>query len=71
MLHTRTNKKKIKHLPEICLRLIYSAKKSSYEWLLGKDGSISVHHKNFQTLATEMFKVKHYLDPKIKDNIFM
>ena len=71
MLHTRTNKNKIKHLSEICLRLIYSDKKSSYERLLGKDGSISVRHRNVQTLAAEMFKVKHYLDPEIKDNIFM
>ena len=38
------------------LRLIYSDKKSSYENLLEKDNSVSIHHKNIQVLAIEMFK---------------
>ena len=36
MLHSRKNNNKIRHLHELCLRLIYSDKKSSYENLLEK-----------------------------------
>ena len=28
-----------------------------------KDGTISIHHRNIQTLATEMFKVKNEICP--------
>ena len=61
MLHSRKNNNKIKYLHERYLRLIYSNKKSSYENLLEKDNSVSIHQINIQTLATEMFKVKHKL----------
>ena len=71
MLHSRKNNNKIKHLHERCLRLIYSDKKSSYENLLEKDNSVSIHHKNIQALAIEMFKVKHMLCPEITGDIFM
>ena len=71
MLHRRKNNNKIKHLHERCLRLIYSDKKSSYENLLEKDNSVSIHHKNIQALAIEMFKVKHKLCPEITGDIFM
>ena len=39
--------------------------------LLEKDNLVSVHHKNIQALATEMFKVKHKLCPHIASIIFM
>ena len=71
MLDSRKNNNKIKHLHERCLRLIYSDKKSSYENLLEKDNSVSIHHKNIQALAIEMFKVKHKLCPEITSYIFM
>ena len=66
MLHSRKNNNKIKHLHERCLRLIYSNKRSSYKNLL-----VSIHHKNIQVLAIEMFKVKHKLCPEITADIFM
>ena len=33
--------------------------------MLKKDDSISIHHRNIQTLATEMFKVKNNIAPDI------
>ena len=69
MLHSHKNNNKIKHLHERCLRLIYSDKKSSYENLL--DNSVSIHHKNIQALAIEMFKVKHKLCLEINCDVFM
>ena len=59
MLHSRYNDEKIKHLHERCLRLIQNDKLSSYEELLEKDGSVSVHHTNIQSPAIEMLQIKH------------
>ena len=70
MLHSRCNNNKIKHLHERCLRLTYCDKTSSYEELLEKDGSVSIHHRNIQSLATEMYKVKNAIAPMITANVF-
>ena len=32
------------------VKLTYSDKRSSYENLIGKDNSVSIHHKNIQAL---------------------
>ena len=71
MLHSRKSNYKIKYLHERCFRLIYSNKKLSYENFLEKDNSVSIHHKNIQALAIEMFKVKHKQCPEITDDIFV
>ena len=44
---------------------------SSYAELLVKDGMVSKHHRNIQTLGTEMFKVKNELSPGIICDIFI
>ena len=70
MLHSRINNSKIKHLHDHCLPLVYNDKQSSYEEILLKNGTVSIHHKNIQILATEMFKVKTELSPEIISDIF-
>ena len=40
------------------------------EELLIKDGTVSIHHRNIQTLATKMFKVKNKMTPEITCDIF-
>ena len=65
MCHIRTSNNKINRLHERCLRLIYNDKKSSFEDLLQKDGSVSIHHGNLRTLAVELFKVFKGLGPVI------
>ena len=37
------------------LRLIYNDKKSSFENLLDKDKSVSIHYKTLTSLAIEMY----------------
>ena len=59
MCHHRGVNNKINRLHERCLRIVYSNSVSSFEDLLGKDRSVSVHVKNIKTLAKEMFKVSH------------
>ena len=39
---------KINRLHEWCLRIEHSDKKSSFEKLLEKDGSVTIHTRNFQ-----------------------
>ena len=53
---------------ERCLRTIYNDKQSSFNELLEKDGSASIHELNLQVLATEMNKISNGLStPLIKD----
>ena len=55
---------------ERCLRLIYNDKSSSFENLLEKYNSVSIHHKNPQALAIEMFKVYTKTSPGIMQEAF-
>ena len=70
MCHSRTNNSKINMLHEKCLRIIYNDKQSSFTELLNKDSSVSIHIKNIQKLAIEMFKSYKGLSPPIMDNVF-
>ena len=70
MLHNRRNNNIIRNLHERCLRLIYNDKNSSYEELLTKDGSVSIHHRNIQALATEFYKIKNGISPELFTEIF-
>ena len=70
MCHNRTTNRKINSLHERCLRIIYNEKQSSFKMLLEKDSSVSIHDRNIQCLATEMYKVSNRLSPPIVSNIF-
>ena len=41
-----------------------------YEELLLKDGSVTIHQQNLQSLAIEMFKVANDVAPIFMKNIF-
>ena len=70
MCHSRANNGKINRLHERCWRIIYSDKQSSLETLLEKDSSVSVHNRNLQILATEIYKIKNDLSPLIVTELF-
>ena len=52
------------------MRIVYKDKDSSYEQLLHRDESFSIHERNLQTLAVEMYKVKHNLTPPFMHTLF-
>ena len=70
MCHNRTINNKVNRLHERCLRLIYNDRQSSFESLLERDSSVSIHHRNIRALAVEMYKVKNGLSPDIFSEIF-
>ena len=70
MFHSRTLNNKINSIHERALRITYNDRKSSFEELLRKDNTVSVHHRNLQLLATEIFKIKNNMTPEILNEIF-
>ena len=52
------------------MRLIQNEKLTSYEELLEKDGSFSVHHRNIQSFAIEMLQIKHEHSREVITDIF-
>ena len=50
--------------------LAYFDHVSSFDELLKKDRSFSIHHRNIQCLAIEIYKFFHGLSPSIMKNVF-
>ena len=61
---------KISRLHERCLFIVHNDKTSSFDKLLEKDGSVTIHTRYLQTLATEMFKIYKNLSPVIMTDLF-
>ena len=61
MLYSHKNNNIIRNVLGRCFRLISNDKNTFYEELLTKDGSVSIHHRNIEALATEFYKIKKLL----------
>ena len=70
MHHNRTLNNKINKLRERALRIVYKNQNASFQDLLDKDNSVTIHDRNIQKLATEMYKMKNDLSPNIMKDIF-
>ena len=70
MCHSRENNRKIKRLYKMCLRTIYNDKQSSFNELLEKDGSVSIHERNLRVLASEMYKISNDLSMLLMKDTF-
>ena len=70
MFHDRRMNLKINQLHERALRMVYKDDQSSFEELLKKDGSATIHHRNIQKLAIELYKVKNGLATEIIEKLF-
>ena len=62
---------KINSIRERALRITYQDHISTIQELLNKDNAISIHHRNVQVLATEMFKIHRGLSSNILREIFL
>ena len=70
MFHSRALNTKINKLHERALRLVYKNDSLTFQDLLKLDNSFTVHERNLQKLATEMYKVKNHLSPLPMQNMF-
>ena len=57
MFHSRRLNNKVNSIHERAPRITYQDRISTSQELLHKDNSVSMHHRNLQFLATEMFKI--------------
>ena len=67
MFHSQTIDNKINRLHERALRIVYSDFKTSFA---GQDNSFSMHGRNIQSLAMEIYKFLNGLSLSIPNSVF-
>lgn len=70
MFHSRKLNNTINRLHERALRIVYKDYHTTFENLLLIDKSVSIHNRNLQQLAIEIFKFKCGLSPEIMNMVF-
>ena len=70
MFHSRILNAKINKLHERALRLVYKNDNLTFEQLLENDKSMTIHDRNLQKLAIEMYKAKQKLSPLPVQELF-
>ena len=70
MFHSRALDNRINKLHERALRLVYKKTLLTFDELLQIDKSFTIHHRNLQKLATEMYKIKNDMSPAMMKLIF-
>ena len=65
MFHSNGVNNKINNLDERSLRIFYNDNNSSFKDLLKKDNSFTVHYRNIQSLAIDLFNAKENLSNTI------
>ena len=70
MYHSRKLNNRINRIHERALRIAYCDEKSTFNELLTKDNSLTIHERNIKNLAIEMFKIKNNLSPSFLKEIF-
>ena len=70
MIHNKGHNNKISHIHNRALRIVHDDYNCSFVDLLNKDKSVTIHQRNLQQLAIEVFKVKIRITPIIMNEIF-
>ena len=60
---------KINRLHEWALRIGYKDYVSSFEELLVKDSSVTIHQRSLKVLAVAMYKISHGKSPKFMNDL--
>ena len=69
MFHGRRINEKINHMK--ALRIVHNNIVTSFENLLIKDKSFTIHHQNIQSLANEIYKAIHNLPGRKLSEFFV
>ena len=69
--HSRKINNRVNSLHERALRVVYRDYNATFPELLSIDKSVTIHQRNLQLLATEIFKTKNELNPKSMEEIFI
>ena len=69
MFHSRKLNNRINKIHERSLRIVYDDSKSTFRELLNKDNSFTIHERNIQTLAIELYKVVNGISPQLMSGI--
>ena len=70
MCHSRSLNNRINRIHKRALRIVYEDYNLTYEELLIKSGSVEIHHRNLQILATEIYKSINNFSPLLMKEIF-
>ena len=70
MCHSRNLNNKLNRLQERALGIVYNDKCSTLYQLLQKDKSVTIHTRNLQDFATEIYKIEIGISPTIMTEIF-
>ena len=70
MCHSRTIHSLINNIDERALRMVYKNDDSSFVTLLEQSGPVSIHHRNLQSLAIEIYKVLNNLSSPLMSDLF-
>ena len=70
MFHSRKINSRINNLHGRSLRVVYRDYNATFSGLFSKDKLVTIHQRNLQLLATEIFKTKNELNPTIMEEIF-
>ena len=66
----RESNRRINHIHEKGLRMVYHDYTSYFKDLLIKDRSVCIHHKNIRLVVIEMYKAKNKLCTEILKDLF-
>ena len=70
MCHSRTLHTQINKIHERALRIVYRDNISTFEHLLAKSGSVTIHNRNLQFLAIEIYKALNKLSSSLMSELF-
>ena len=70
MFHSRKLNHRINKIHEHALRIVYNDHQCTFEELLERDNTFTIHERNFKKLAIEMFKVNNKLSVQLVSENF-